>query len=204
MKIISELISGILQVFLFALIPLIFYVYKYRKINGFSNYIGLKKPQLRTILYGIIIAILFVISTHLVFQMFDLIEYIKSPETVPGGIRELGFGAEAIIVLLIKSIITTGLSEEILFRGFILKRLSEKLGFAYGNLMQAFIFGLLHGVLLFGLNIIAALIMVLVSGIVAYLFGYLNERLGNGSIAPSWAAHSLGNIVSFSLIAFIL
>jgi len=129
---------------------------------------------------------------------------MKSPDTIPGEIRNLGFGLEAIVIVLIKSIVITGLSEEILFRGFIGKRLYPRIGFVYGNLVQALIFGLLHGLLLFRLSITVAVIMTLVSGIIGYLFGYLNERLGNGSIVPSWIAHFLGNTMSFSLIAFVL
>jgi len=204
MRVISELISGILQVFLFTLIPLFIYVLKNKRLIGFSAYVGLKNPQKKTILYGLVISFLFVASSALVFYMFNLIEYMKSPETVAGGIRELGFGLEAIIIVSIKSILTTGLSEEILFRGFIGKVLYQKVGFLYGNLIQALIFGLLHGILLFELSIAFAIIITLVSGIIGYLFGYLNERLGNGSIVPSWIAHSLSNLISFSWIAFIL
>lgn len=204
MRVISELISGILQLFIFTLIPLFFYVLKNKGINGFSDSIGLKKPQKKTILFGIVISFLFAVSSFLLFYLFDFVEYMKSQETVAGGIRELGFGLEAIIIVLIKSIVTTGLSEEILFRGFIGKRLYEKIGFVYGNLIQGLIFGLLHGIILFELNLVLAVIMTLISGIIGYLFGYLNEHLGNGSIVPSWTAHSLGNVISFSWIAFIL
>ena len=41
--------------------------------------------------------------------------------------------------------IQTGLSEEILFRGFLGKRLIAKFGFAVGNVVQGLLFGTLHG-----------------------------------------------------------
>ena len=46
-------------------------------------------------------------------------------------------------------IIQTGLSEEILFRGFLAKRLISRFGFATGNLPQGLVFGLLHGAMFF-------------------------------------------------------
>ena len=41
-------------------------------------------------------------------------------------------------------IFQTGLSEEILFRGFLAKRLISRFGFATGNLLQGLVFGILH------------------------------------------------------------
>ena len=50
-----------------------------------------------------------------------------------GDIAQIEPAYMAFIVLIIKLTISTGLSEKILFRGFIGKRLIEKLGFGCGK-----------------------------------------------------------------------
>ena len=116
--------------------------------------------------------------------------------------RFAGLGLSGVIPILMYAIIQTGLSEEILFRGFINKRLCNKFGFEIGNSVQALLFGLLHGVLLLTLNV-GLLFVVLVSAfslVAGWMMGYINEKLSNGSIIPSWIIHSLKNIVSSALI----
>jgi len=102
------------------------------------------------------------------------------------------------------AIIQTGLSEEIFFRGFMNKRLCNKFGFAIGNTIQATLFGLLHGVMFLAANIDILLVVLITifSATAAWLMGYMNEKIGNGSIVPSWIIHSLMNIVSSALILF--
>ena len=43
-------------------------------------------------------------------------------------------------------------------------------------------------------------IIILLTGIVAYAMGYVNEKKANGSILPSWIIHALSNIFA-SIIA---
>ena len=107
-----------------------------------------------------------------------------------------GQGFSAIIPIFISAVIKTGFCEELFFRGFLNKRLSHKFGFTAGNTIQAVIFGLLHGVFL--LNTLSALTIALVivfTATVGWFLGYANEKLGNGSIVPSWIIHSLANII---------
>lgn len=203
--ILNNLISAILTVFIFSLIPFAFYYFNRKKYKDFFNYIGLIKPKKKTIIYSIIVSILYVSLIFFVYYLFDLFTILKSPDTVSGNIKQLGFGIQAVLILLIRSIIGTGLWEEIIFRGFLGKRLYKKLGFLYGNIIQSTLFGLLHGVIFLDINrIVLIIILTLTTGLFGYIFGYLNERLGNGSIIPSWCAHSVANIISFSLIAFII
>ena len=205
MMIINAFLSAVLQLFLFSIVPIIFYYPKNKTYKGFEEYIGLIAPKMKTVYYSLGISFIFILSSFFIYGWFDLWEVARSPETVAGEIRELGFGASAIVILIIRSIFGTGLSEEILFRGFIGKRLSEKLGFVYGNSIQALLFGLIHGILFFSIaGLTAVIVITSVTGIIGYLLGYLNERLGNGSIVPSWIAHALTNLIAFSAVAFLM
>jgi len=83
---------------------------------------------------------------------------------------------------------------------FVGKRLINLIGFAYGNLIQAVLFGLIHGVLLVLVcgELAGVVAVVLLTGVMGYLVGYINEKKGNGSIVPGWVAHSLANVMSIS------
>lgn len=108
-----------------------------------------------------------------------------------------GLGFSGIIPVLIYAFIQTGLSEELFFRGFINKRISNKYGFQVGNIFQSILFGLLHGVALLGSVDISIIILTITfTTVVGWLMGYLNEKIGNGSIVPSWGIHGLMNVIS--------
>lgn len=65
------------------------------------------------------------------------------PNSITGKLRTMEFGTNAIILLLIIGVFKTAFAEEILFRGFIAKRLISVFGFVKGNLFQAIIFGII-------------------------------------------------------------
>jgi hypothetical protein len=50
---------------------------------------------------------------------------------------------------------------------------------------------------------VAAAAFFLVTGGSGWIMAWLNERLGNGSIAPSWLMHGLGNAVAYPALAFL-
>lgn len=52
-----------------------------------------------------------------------------------------GMGMAALPAVIVYSFIRTGFSEEFLFRGFLLKRISRRWGFIVGNTVQALLFG---------------------------------------------------------------
>jgi membrane protease YdiL (CAAX protease family) len=128
--------------------------------------------------------------------------------TVVGMIRDSGLSAETIGVVLIVAFLKTGLSEEIFFRGLIAKRLIAWLGFPIGNTLQALLFGAVH-LLIFvvpggpAFDPLAATAFVAVTGTAGWVMGWINERLGNGSIAPSWLMHGLGNAIAYPVLAFL-
>ena len=45
-------------------------------------------------------------------------------------------------------------------------------------------------------NIVGITAIVLLTGTIGYLMGYINEKVGNGSIIPSWIIHSSANIMT--------
>ncbi|WP_430112552.1 CPBP family intramembrane glutamic endopeptidase [Paenibacillus sp. B1-33] len=106
---------------------------------------------------------------------------------------------------MLYAFIQTGLSEEILFRGFIGKRLNSAFGFATGNTVQAFLFGCLHGVMFFSrTRVINAVIITLFTALIGWFMGYINEKLAGGSIIPSWMMHGLANSFSAMTMMFQL
>ena len=104
---------------------------------------------------------------------------------------------------MIYAIFKTGLSEELFFRGFLGKRFISKFGFNKGNFIQAFLFGLIHGVLFFNyVGIIYGLLITFITGWIGWIMGYINEKESAGSIFPSWGIHSVMNIVSTISVLF--
>lgn len=205
MELLQSLLSAVFQLFLISLIPTMYYLLKYKKITGFFSFIGIKKPPNQAILYAILLAVIFFISSNTVYYIFGIFNILKSPETLGGNLRQLGPGFSTFLIIIIQSVFATGLWEEIIFRGFIGKRLISKFGFIWGNGVQALVFGLLHGIMLFNtIGFIKTLIIVLITGAIGYMMGYLNEKIGRGSIIPSWIAHSLSNVMAFSFIVFMV
>ena len=84
-----------------------------------------------------------------------------------------------------------------MFRGFLLKRIGNRFGFATGNLIQAVLFGLLHG-LPFGMvthNILVTVLLTILPGAFGWYQGWLNEKRCGGSILPSWLLHGTMNFI---------
>lgn len=196
------------QIAVLSIIPLMFYLIQ-SETNGFFRYIGLYKPTLKSIYYASIITIFYLFFWFITLLNNSAIyELIHNPATMAGQIKQLGFGIESIVVLLIVAVFQTSFSEEIFFRGFLGKRLINRFGFKFGNSLQAIIFSLIH---VFLLKIIVPeqsagvfVFIFLIVGIIGYLLGWVKEEIGNGSIIPGWISHALGNTFAFSVIAFVL
>jgi len=185
---------------LFSIIPVLWWLFSARKKEKLFSWIGLTKPQFTSNSKVLLISLLsfglmFALGTYLVFAFED--------GSILASAQFAGLGVGGIIPILIYAFLQTGLSEEILFRGFLNKRLSHKFGFAIGNTVQAVLFGLVHGALLFGSIQLSLVILVVgFTSVFGWLMGYLNEKVGNGSIMPSWIIHGLANMVSAFLILF--
>ena len=198
---IQTLINSIIQIALFTLIPFIWWLITARKKMSFFEWIGLKKirnaKENKTLIWTI-----GAIVSFLALAVFMLIS-VRGVETATSEFAGLGFGA--VPAILVYAILKTALPEEIIFRGFILKRVSSKFGFAAGNLIQSILFGLMHGIMFVGAaGPVKAVLITLFTGSIGWLMGYINEKKAGGSILPGWGIHAAANIFSGICSAFLL
>ena len=198
---IQTLINSVIQIALFTLVPFIWWLVTARKKMSFFEWIGLKKVrdarENRTLIWTIGAIVLF-----LLLAVFMLIS-VRGVETATSEFAGLGLGA--VPAILVYAILKTALPEEIVFRGFLLKRISKKFGFAAGNLIQAVLFGIMHGIMFFGAaGLVKAILITVFTGSIGWLMGFINEKKAGGSIIPSWSIHAIANIFSGICSAFML
>jgi membrane protease YdiL (CAAX protease family) len=204
---INETIGALLQIIIFTLIPFLVYLIKNKSKNGFLTYIGLKKSTKKANYLATLACLIFVLPMIiLILVNSEFKEIMFDPNSITGKFRQMGVGLNSIILLLIMAIFKTSLSEEILFRGFIAKRLISLLGFQKGNILQSILFGIIHTALfaIITSNIFFLLVIFIIPSIGAYVSVYLNEKIGNGSIFPGWISHGLANILTYTIVGFIL
>lgn len=189
----NQLLNAIFQVVLFSVIPLIWWLVTARKKEHFLKWLGLKKPECKSktnlmLLTLFIFVICFLIGQFAIWLRGD----VAAAESA-----YKGMGIAALPCLFIYSYIQTGLSEEILFRGFLLKRLAAKFGFEAANIIQALIFGAIHLTMVWGqVGVAAGIVIVIYPMIPAAAFAYLNEKKSGGSILPSWIIHGTLNTLT--------
>ncbi len=188
------LISGLLQIVLFTIIPFVWWLFRIRKRESFFNWIGVKpiiiKNKRKYIHITITTFILMILPLFITILFMDTAIMATS--------QFLGRGSEVIVPAIIYSFLQTGLSEEVFFRGFLAKRLIARIGFSSGNVIQGLLFGLLHGAIFISFTgWKMAFIIVVVTGLAGWLMGYINEKHSGGSIISSWILHSFANLVAF-------
>ena len=194
---IGKIVSSILQIILFVIVPFIWWFVTARNHQKFSQWIGLKKIDggKRTFVSIIIVSISFLVLGGLTLYG------IRDIDTATSEFASLG--VDALPAIVIYAAFNTAFPEEILFRGFLLKRVANKFGFNIANLTQALLFGLLHGVMFFSLvGAIKAILILFFTSVIAWLMGYINEKISNGSIIPSWIIHTISNLFSGICAAF--
>ena len=197
----QKILSSIVQILLFALIPFIWWCITARRKINFFQWIGIKRisspKENKTVFCIVGITIIFLAIS--VFMLYT----VRNIETATS--EFLGLGMKALPAILVYAVLNTSLPEELLFRGFLLKRLSHKFGFLTGNAVQSFLFGLLHGAMFFMLtDVLRAILIIGFTGGIAWCMGYVNEKKANGSILPSWCIHAIANIFSGICSAFML
>ena len=181
---INKVVSSIAQILLFAVIPFIWWCITARKEQSFFKWIGLKRTG------DIKKVSLWIIGVSCAFSFFGVLTLymIRGVGTATSDFT--GLGMQAILPILVYGVFNTALPEELLFRGFLLKRVENK-------------FGLMHGVLFFSMiGVIKATLISLMIGALAWFMGYINERKAGGSIYPSWIIHAISNIFSGICSAF--
>jgi len=203
----NDLLNAVLQLLAFTLLPFLVYLITKRKAGGFLDWVGLKKSTRKAILLALAVSLIFLIPP-IVFSFIspEFKETLMEPSTMTGKFRAMGPGISTLVVLVAAAVIKTSLSEEILFRGFVAKRLIAWLGFQVGNISQAFIFGIIHFAIFINLSegLFFPIAILIISGLGAYISAYLNEKLANGSIIPGWISHAMANLVSYSYVALVL
>ena len=207
--IISNISTSVINLIVFSLIPFLWWFFRHRKETGFFRWMGFIRPHLRSKWWGLIVfAVVYYFFYNFDFTRLvdpDTLAYIESSSAVSAN-AFAGLGAAAIVPALIENFIANGVAEEILYRGFLCKRLCGKLGTVVGILLQAVLFGLMHNILyiIAGLNVGLwyHTLTFLFTGMGALLLGWLNEKIFNGSILPSILLHGAGNFISTMLVAF--
>ncbi|WP_217580941.1 CPBP family intramembrane glutamic endopeptidase [Lysinibacillus sp. GbtcB16] len=199
------MINAIVQVMLFSVIPFVWWSFTAKKEQTFLEWLGFHRPVIinkgkYAILYMLAIVVLVVPNFALVFFYMD--------NSILASHQFAGLCLSGIIPALLYAMIQTGLSEELLFRGFLLKRLAKSIGFQVGNLLQSLVFGCIHGAMLWTvLPFPIILLVVLSTGLAGYVLGWMNERVSGGSIMTSWSIHSLTNLMTacfsmFQILSF--
>ena len=194
-QMLNEIVGAIGQLVIFCLIPFIWWLISGKQKESFLKWLGINKIHFDQKPIVIIVTTLFVITIYCLSILY-CINNISNDITLAGS-NFKGMGMYGIVAAVFYGFIRTGLSEEIIFRGFILKRLQNKFGFFIANSIQALLFGLLHG-LPFGLmtqNIVVIIVLTILPGLFGFYEGYVNEKWCNGSIIPSWLLHGTMNFV---------
>lgn len=119
--------SAVMQIIVFSMIPFLWGLFKYRKDIGFLRWVGLHKPMKSVYTNKVIIVIIGY------FLVWLLSSYLS--QDISSNFEGLGFAA--IVPSLIVCFVQNGLCEEILFGGFIGKRLISKFGINIGIGLQA-------------------------------------------------------------------
>ncbi|MFS9180878.1 CPBP family intramembrane metalloprotease [Streptococcus timonensis] len=197
----QRIISALIQFLFVIILPYIWWFLIVRGKVSFGEWIGLK--AIKRVEDSYLIA--WIIGGFLLFTIFSMFIFplTRSIETATSAFSDMGL--KALPSILIYSFFQTSLPEELLFRGFLLKRLVNHMPFFFANTIQAITFGLLHGILFASLvSIRITLFITLFTGVIAAYLGFVNEKKAGGSILTSWIIHALANIFSGIVAAFSL
>ncbi|OBR68075.1 hypothetical protein A7K91_07615 [Paenibacillus oryzae] len=195
------IISALIQLVLFSVITFGYWLLLRRKSHrSFFQWLGLKKPVItgrRRFVFWFIGSII-----ALCVPGFFMTAFVLDGNVLASS-QFYGAGLSAVFPALVYSLLQTGLSEEVFFRGFLGKELSRRFGFALGNVIQASLFGLLHAVMLAGTaGTVNALAVAVLTAFAGWCMGFINEKLSGGSIVPSWLMHGLVNLLSCFYMMF--
>ncbi|NMM62993.1 CPBP family intramembrane metalloprotease [Clostridium sp. P21] len=202
MQIINLLLSSVIQILMFSIIPFIWWAVRDRKKYGFLRWLGIKKPIIKNkakyLMTFILIIIFLIILSIFVIPIFV-------DKSIMATNQFSGQGVAALIPAFIYAFLQTAFSEELFFRGFLTKRLIHKFGFEVGNIIQGLLFGAMHGVLFMSkVALFYTIVIVFFTGFLGLLMGWINEKQSEGSIISSWLLHGCFNIVASIIAMFNL
>ena len=201
-SLIQQMTNALIQIVLFMLLPFIWWFVTARRKSSFLDRIGFK-PLKDTGNHKMWLWIFIGLLSFTIFSYLVLYTIVKDLKTATSSFSGLGF--QALPAVLIYSLFQTSLPEELLFRGFLLKRFSVRLPFGVANTIQAALFGLLHGLMFITeVSWLQTLVIILCTGVIAAYLGFVNEKKSGGSILASWIMHALANVITGMLSAFLL
>ena len=201
-SLIQQMTNALIQIVLFMLLPFIWWFVTARRKSSFLDWIGFK-PLKDTGNHKMSLWIFLGLLSFTIFSYLVLYTIVKDLKTATSSFSGLGF--QALPAVLIYSLFQTSLPEELLFRGFLLKRFSVRLPFGVANAIQAALFGLLHGLMFISeVSWLQTLLIILCTGGIAAYMGFVNEKKSGGSILASWIMHALANVITGMLSAFLL
>lgn len=193
----NEIVSSIIQILLFSIVPFVWWLITARKKESFYVWIGLKKASAISWKSLLVVTSLFIMVS--VFTLY----LTKDVETATSEFE--GLGISALLPVFVYAVFHTSLPEELLFRGFLLKRLSHPFGFRAANIIQGLLFGLLHGAMFLNLaGLTRTILIIFVTSGIAFAMGYINEKKSGGSILPSWFIHATANLFAAVVAMFSL
>jgi membrane protease YdiL (CAAX protease family) len=198
---VNILISSILQFIVVNIIPFVWWLFSAKKKSiKYFEWLGLKtitKDSFAAAKSIIIGSFCFcILSIAILFILRDIETAVSQFD---------GLGAVGLVPAMLYAFVQTSLTEEIFFRGFLLKRLNAKFHFTTANLIQSILFGIMHGVMFFPLTtILNTILIILFTAVIAFYMGYINETEADGSIIPSWCIHGVANMFSAVISLFSL
>lgn len=199
--------SAVFQVGAVLLIARVAYAFARRPLPGLLAWLGLRSTTRAGLVAALALLLLeatfpLVVAYAPISDLESLLA--RSPHRSLA--REVPSTALLLLVFAVEDLVQTSLSEEILFRGLLGKRLIAKLGFALGNSIQAVLFGALHVLAPFQKLDSPSLALIafsfLMPALLGWCSGWINERPGGGSILPGWIAHGVGNLFTSVYLAF--
>lgn len=128
---IIEFMNTITNILLFSTIPLVWYLTRERTFKGFIHSLGIYKSQIINPL-----AVLANITIVYVITLVANIMVIISANSGRSSVDTNGFNTITLFLYLLLYGMKTAIAEEILFRGFIAKKLIKKLGYSKGNVVE--------------------------------------------------------------------
>ncbi|MDR2089721.1 MAG: CPBP family intramembrane metalloprotease [Clostridiales Family XIII bacterium] len=199
--VLDEIIRAVMQIIALSFVPFVSWIIAARKKEKFAAWVGLKKVAVAhrgRFIVGIAVGALIAVAISFV------LDSVLPKDIQPANGRFADKGFTALLPAMIFSFAATALPEEIFFRGFIGAKLSNRLGFAIGNTIQAILFGLLHGAAVFGAyEPQIPTLVIIFTGTMGWTMGYINKK-ADGSIIPSICLHGASNLYSSILILFAL
>jgi membrane protease YdiL (CAAX protease family) len=165
--------------------------------------VGLTAPSALACCLAFVVGVAAIWITTL---MPDFLAAAKSPNSVVGKLTSNGVTPEVTIILIMTAMFKTAFAEELLFRGLLGKRLIAWVGFHAGNFLQAALFGAIHLLIFLSPEVQASSLtpeyVVGFSGVSGWINGWINERVGGGSIVPGWIAHAVANLTTYLGLAY--